>query len=91
MGENTKVFLLAAIVAVGVFLIGIIGGAMEYALNASILDSIDPSKIQWWHFFTFDQFMAYQFAHNLGIFIGIYLMIAGVVFIAFIIFWYYKG
>ncbi len=91
MGENVKVVLLAALVAGGVFLVGIVGGAIEYALNASILDGIAQESIQWWHFFTFDQYMAWQFANNLGIFIGIYLGVSIAIFVALIVLWYYKS
>ncbi len=91
MGENTKAFLLATLFAGGVFLVGILAGAIDYALNASIIDAIPASSVQWWNFFTFDHYMAWQFAHNQGTFFAIYIGISIAIFFAFIVYWYYNN
>ncbi len=89
MGEDKKVFLYAALFALAVFLAGILGGAIDYALNASIIDAIPASSVQWWNFFTFDHYMAWQFAHNQAVFFSIYIGIAVAIFVVFVIYWYY--
>ncbi len=88
MGENKRIILFAVLVAVAIFLAGILGGAIDYALNASIIDAIPASSVQWWNFFTFDHYMAWQFANNQAAFFGIYIGIAVAIFVVFVIYWY---
>ncbi len=91
MRENMKVFLLAVMVAGGFFLAGVLAAAIDYALNASIIDAIPASSIQWWHLFTFDHYMAWQFTYNQGTFFAFYVVVAIVIFIVLIVIWYYKS
>lgn len=80
--KDTLGAILVAVLVAGVYLGVMLGTTgIDYLLNASIIDSIPPSAINWWNFFTFDHFMTWVFHFNFGIF----MLVHGIIAIAIVI------
>lgn len=52
---------------------------INYLINKSIIDAIPATAVMWWHFFTFDYYMAWLFSHQLPMFFLIEGIIAIVI------------
>jgi len=65
---------LAFLICGGLLLFTWVGTAISYQINRGVVDAIEASDVEWWHFFTFfteEQFYLWLYAHNPGLWWGL--------------------
>jgi hypothetical protein len=80
-GTDFLIWGIGSVIYLGAFTLSAV---IDYAFNAGIINAIPPEAVGWWHFFTFDHYMTWQFVNNLELFFiitGICSVFAGLAFL----------